>query len=66
LRRAAPGFGDLPVGPRRVAVYLRRFTDDEHQPFSISAQETSLGSYVNSQPGCHSRPLAGGRFVSVR
>jgi site-specific DNA recombinase len=34
-----------------VAVYLRRSTDDEHQPFSISAQEASLGSYVNSQPG---------------
>jgi site-specific DNA recombinase len=50
-RRAAPGFGDLPTGPRRVAVYLRRSTDDEHQPFSISAQEASLGSYVNSQPG---------------
>jgi site-specific DNA recombinase len=32
-------------------VYLRRSTDDEHQPFSISAQEASLGSYVNSQPG---------------
>jgi resolvase-like protein len=50
-RRAAPGFGDLPTGPRRVAVYLRRSTDDEHQPFSISAQEASLGSYVASQPG---------------
>jgi site-specific DNA recombinase len=32
-------------------VYLRRSTDHEHQPFSISAQEASLGSYVNSQPG---------------
>jgi site-specific DNA recombinase len=50
-RRAAPGFGDLPTGPRRVAIYLRRSTDDEHQPFSIAARETSLGSYVNSQPG---------------
>ncbi len=48
--RAASGFGDLPTGPRRVAVYLRRSTDDEHQPFSISAQEASLGSYVTPSP----------------
>jgi site-specific DNA recombinase len=40
-----------PVGPRRVAIYLRRSTDDEHQPFSIHAQETALTSYVKSQPG---------------
>jgi site-specific DNA recombinase len=39
-----------PMGPRRVAIYLRRSTDDEHQPFSIAAQETALTSYVKSQP----------------
>jgi site-specific DNA recombinase len=39
------------AGPRRVAIYLRRSTDDEHQPFSITAQETALTSYVKSQPG---------------
>jgi site-specific DNA recombinase len=27
-----------PTGPRRVAIYLRRSTDDEHQPFSVQAQ----------------------------
>ncbi len=50
-RRTAPGFGDVPTGPRRVAVYLRRSTDDEHQPFSITAQDTALASYVTTQPG---------------
>jgi site-specific DNA recombinase len=40
-----------PAGPRRVAIYLRRSTDDEHQPFSITAQETALTAYVTSQPG---------------
>ena len=50
-RRTAPGFGDIPIGPRRVAIYLRRSTDDEHQPFSISAQDSALGKYVTTQPG---------------
>ncbi len=36
---------------RRVAIYTRRSTDDEHQPFSIDAQIASLRSYINSQPG---------------
>jgi site-specific DNA recombinase len=40
-----------PAGPRRIAIYLRRSTDDEHQPFSITAQEAALTSYVASQPG---------------
>ena len=34
----------------RVAIYLRRSTDDEHQPYSIDAQETRLGAYIASQP----------------
>jgi site-specific DNA recombinase len=34
-----------------VAIYLRRSTDDEHQPFSISAQDSALGKYVTTQPG---------------
>jgi site-specific DNA recombinase len=50
-RRPEPGFGGAPTGPRRVAVYLRRSTDDEHQPFSIGAQETALTSYAGTQPG---------------
>jgi DNA invertase Pin-like site-specific DNA recombinase len=50
-RRPVPGFGGAPAGPRRAAVYLRRSTDDEHQPFSIGAQETALTSYVTTQPG---------------
>src|SRR5215207_2566290 len=48
-RRAGPT--ESPVGPRRVAIYLRRSTDDEHQPFSIDAQQTALTSYVASQLG---------------
>jgi site-specific DNA recombinase len=50
-RRPRAGFGEIPTGTRRVAIYVRRTTDDEHQPFSIEAQLTSLTSYVNSQPG---------------
>jgi site-specific DNA recombinase len=48
--RTAPGFGQSPSG-RRVAVYLRRSTDDEHQPFAITAQQTALTRYVSTQPG---------------
>jgi site-specific DNA recombinase len=35
----------------RVAIYVRRSTDEEHQPFSIEAQDSRLRSYVKSQPG---------------
>jgi site-specific DNA recombinase len=50
-RRPVPSFGGASAGPRRVAVYLRRSTDDEHQPFSISAQQTAVTAYVTTQPG---------------
>jgi site-specific DNA recombinase len=50
-RRPRTGLGDTPAGNRRIAVYVRRSTDDEHQPFSIDAQITALTSYINSQPG---------------
>jgi site-specific DNA recombinase len=35
----------------RVAIYTRRSTDDEHQPYTIEAQIEKLIAYVNSQPG---------------
>jgi DNA invertase Pin-like site-specific DNA recombinase len=35
----------------RVAVYIRRSTDEEHQPFSLEAQESKLRAYITSQPG---------------
>jgi site-specific DNA recombinase len=35
----------------RVGIYMRRSTDDEHQPYSIEAQDDRLKSYVDSQPG---------------
>jgi hypothetical protein len=38
-------------GGLRVAIYLRRSTDEEHQPFSLEAQQTKLDAYVISQPG---------------
>ncbi len=50
-RRPRTGLGDTPTGNRRIAVYVRRSTDDEHQPFSIDAQIAALTSYINSQPG---------------
>ena len=52
-KRRRPGafLGDMPVGVRRIAICLRRSTDDEHQPFSISAQEAALLNYIGSQAG---------------
>jgi site-specific DNA recombinase len=44
---ATPGHG----GDVRVGVYVRRSTDDEHQPYSIEAQDTRLAAYIGSQPG---------------
>ena len=38
-------------GEVRVGVYVRRSTDDEHQPYSIEAQDTRLAAYIGSQPG---------------
>ena len=35
----------------RVALYLRISTDEEHQPFSLSAQEHRLAAFVTTQPG---------------
>jgi site-specific DNA recombinase len=36
---------------RRVAIYLRRSTDEENQPYSLEAQETRLRAFTDSQPG---------------
>jgi len=49
-RRPAAPFGG-PGGPRRIGIYERRSTDDEHQPFSIEAQDGALTKYAGSQPG---------------
>ncbi|MFC7276032.1 hypothetical protein ACFQS1_18725 [Paractinoplanes rhizophilus] len=38
-------------GPVRVAIYVRRSTDDEHQPFSLDAQRAALTKYIHAQPG---------------
>ena len=34
-------------------MYVRRSTDDEHQPYSIEAQDTRLAAYIGSQAGWH-------------
>src|SRR5215468_9882820 len=34
-----------------VAIYVRRSTDDEHQPYSLESQLTRLRAYIASQPG---------------
>jgi Resolvase, N terminal domain len=39
------------AGDVRVGTYLRRSTDDEHQPYSIEAQDARLAAYIGSQPG---------------
>ena len=41
---------DPDQGHRRVAIYVRRSTDDEHQPFSLDAQRAALTKYVTAQP----------------
>jgi site-specific DNA recombinase len=46
LKATIPESGDV-----RVGVYVRRSTDEEHQPYSIKAQDTSLTAYIASQPG---------------
>ena len=35
----------------RVATYTRISTDEEHQPYSLEAQDTRLGAYITSQEG---------------
>lgn len=35
----------------RVAVYLRRSTDEHNQPYTIGAQEHQLEAFIASQPG---------------
>ena len=35
----------------RIATYTRISTDEAHQPYSLEAQATRLGSYVDSQEG---------------
>ncbi len=39
------------LGGLRVAIYIRRSTDEEHQPYTLEAQRTKLDAYVTSQPG---------------
>jgi site-specific DNA recombinase len=39
------------VTPVRVATLTRRSTDEEHQPYSIGAQDTRLDAYILSQEG---------------
>lgn len=36
---------------KRIGVYLRRSTDEEHQPYSLEAQLARLDPYIASQPG---------------
>ncbi len=35
----------------RVALYLRISTDEDHQPFSLEAQQDRLAAFVPTQPG---------------
>ena len=40
----------------RVGKYKRRSTDEDHQPFSIEAQDARLNAYIASQDGWHHDP----------
>jgi site-specific DNA recombinase len=42
----------------RVAIYVRRSTDEENQPFTLEAQEAKLRSYIASQPGWDLGPVS--------
>jgi site-specific DNA recombinase len=33
----------------RVATYTRISTDEDHQPYSLGAQDERLGAYIRSQ-----------------
>ncbi|MGH2749735.1 MAG: recombinase family protein [Actinomycetota bacterium] len=48
-KRPATQGGILPASRVRVAVYTRISTDEDHQPFSLEAQQDRLDSYVKSQ-----------------
>src|SRR5512142_2739194 len=48
-RRVATRAADTDT--HRVGIYIRRSTDEEHQPFSLEAQEHKLRAFVASQPG---------------
>jgi site-specific DNA recombinase len=51
-KRAGDGGSDaLRTGTLRVGIYLRISTDEEHQPFSLDAQQHRLRSFIASQPG---------------
>jgi site-specific DNA recombinase len=51
IARQRPTVAAGPLHDVRVGVYVRRSTDDEHQPYSIQAQDTRLAAYIGSQPG---------------
>jgi site-specific DNA recombinase len=63
IRRPRPGAGKQPTAESgdsfadavsrllRVAIYIRISTDEEHQPFSLEAQDTKLRAYITTQPG---------------
>jgi DNA invertase Pin-like site-specific DNA recombinase len=57
--------------PLRVATLTRRSTDEQHQPFSIEAQDTKLAAYIQSQDdwqlalGCQYTDQAGVAFCSA-
>ncbi|MGI5180547.1 recombinase family protein [Dactylosporangium sp. CA-152071] len=48
-RRATASTPPERTGPCRVCVYIRRSTDDEHQPFSLDAQRAALEKYVGAK-----------------
>ena len=53
MRRRATNQGRTPSATPptpRIAIYVRRSTDEEHQPFSLEAQLAKLHAYITSQP----------------
>jgi site-specific DNA recombinase len=49
-RRDAAASEGLSAGAVRVGIYLRISTDQEHQPFSLEAQQHRLRAFIASQP----------------
>jgi site-specific DNA recombinase len=49
--RQSPAGIDSIAEDIRVGVYVRRSTDDEHELYSIEAQDALLAAYIGSQPG---------------
>ena len=70
-KKGAAGSDGLGTTTFRVGIYLRISTDEEHQPFSLDAQQHRLKAFISSQPGwahveTYEDQISGAIVVQVR